>query len=89
MAAKKTKKKPRCEISLEVAGEKLESSGDTTLEALSALPKPQKMTTKVIFTVTYGGKVHHEVLMPAKAKLMFRPMAQKLLARNLEFLLSK
>lgn len=75
------------EMVLEVSGEKFESEGKTSLEALNNLPQPAKMTTKAIFTVVRGAKRFEEIMMPVKAKRLFYPLARKLWAKNLEHLL--
>lgn len=83
----KKEKKSVFEIHLELNGTKLVSSGSSVLEALLNLPKPSKMTTKVIFTIFNKDKKYQEVMMPIKAKRLFYPLARKFWAKNIEHLL--
>ena len=87
------KRKPRpykvavLAVTLKLGDTTLEGSGDTVLEALRAIKKPVKITTKSILTVTKGDKKHSRGLTVPLAKRLFYPAAQQYHAKNLELLL--
>lgn len=74
-------------ISLDFAGKVISAKGATLLEALRAIPKPVKITTKSILTVSKGDKKHSRSLTVPLAKRLFYPAFQFLQAKNLELLL--
>lgn len=83
------KKSPPAAVSVSLQLDKttLEGSGATVLEALRAIKKPVKITTKSVLTVTKGDKKHSRPLTIPLAKRMFYPGAQLYHAKNLELLL--
>lgn len=78
---------PTISISLTFDKTTLEGSGATVLEALRAIKKPIKITTKSVLTVTKGEKKHSRALTIPLAKRLFYPGAQIYHAKNLELLL--
>ena len=74
-------------VSLKLDKTTLEGKGVTVLEALQAIPKPVKITTKSVLTVTNGEKKHSRPLTIPLAKRLFYPAAQIYHAKNLESLL--
>ena len=88
MAKKKAPKvAPQFSVSLNLGGTTLEGSGGTVLEALRALQKPVKITTKSVLTVSSDGKTHSRPLTIPLAKRLFYPGAQMYLAKNLELVM--
>ena len=65
----------------------LHGSGNTVLEALRAIEKPVKITTKSVLTVTNGQKTHSRPLTIPLAKRLFFPGFQLHQAKNLELLM--
>ena len=78
---------PQFRVSLQLDTTTLEGSGDTVLEALRAIPKPVKITTKSILTVSKGDKKHSRPLTIPLAKRLFYPGAQLYIARDLQLLM--
>ena len=74
-------------VSLKLDNTILEGSGETVLDALRALPKPDKITTKSIITVSKGDKRHSRPLTVPLANRLFFPAAQIYHAKNYELLL--
>jgi len=93
-ATKKAKKivappeqEPQFSVSLQLDKTILKGTGNTVLEALRAIPKPIKITTKSVLTVTKGDKTHSRALTIPLAKRLFYPAHQIYHARNLELLM--
>lgn len=82
---KKTKK-PYV-ISLTLGDNTLEGRGDSVYEALSSIKKPLKIVGKTFLIVTNGDKKATQMLMPVRAKRLFYPMAQLMLAKQIQLLL--
>lgn len=88
MAKKKSPKKrvevaPQFSVSLKLDKTTLEGNGNTVLEALRAIKKPVKITTKSVLTVTSGDKTHSRPLTIPLAKRLFYPAAQIYIAKDL------
>lgn len=75
------------EISITIGDTTVTGKGTTPLEALESIKTPEKITTKVFISITDGTRTKDIMYMPEKAKIMFRPVARYLYARNLGFLL--
>lgn len=75
------------EISITIGDTTVVGKGTTPLEALESIKTPDKITTKVFISITDGTRTKDIMYMPDKAKIMFRPTARYLYARNLGFLL--
>lgn len=80
-------KEPQFSVSLRLDQTTLEGKGATVLEALQAIKKPVKITTKSVLTVARGDKSHSRALTIPLAKRLFYPAAQIYHAKNLELLL--
>ena len=78
---------PQFSVSLQLDKTILKGNGATVLEALRAIKKPVKITTKSILTVSKGEKSHMRGLTIPLAKRLFFPAFQIFQARNLELLL--
>lgn len=78
---------PLYSVSLNLAGTTLEGTGDSVLEALRAIKKPVKITTKSILTVSKGDKKHSRPLTVPLAQRLFYPAAQIYHAKSFELLL--
>ena len=74
-------------VSIQFDRTTLEGKGGTVLEALQAIKKPVKITTKSVLTVARGDKTHSRALTIPLAKRLFYPGAQIYHAKNLELLL--
>lgn len=61
--------------------------GGTAYEALSNVKRPVKITSKVFLTLTHGKKKAEQWYLPQRAKRLFYPNAQLILAKQLELLL--
>lgn len=83
------KKSPTAEVSVSLQLDKtvLQATGATVLEALNALKKPVKITTKSVLTVMKGNKTHSRPLTIPLAKRLFYPGTQLAQAKHLELLL--
>ncbi len=68
-------------FSLKLGGETYEGTGATPLEALQAVPRPPKFTTKGILTISHGELKKQLLFMPARLKRMFYPNAQRVLVK--------
>jgi len=74
-------------IELDLIGNVIKGNGETMLEAMQALPKPVKITTKGVLTATYGKKSAKQDLTVMRVKRLFFPISQALLSRYLMQLL--
>jgi hypothetical protein len=63
--------KPVFSISLTIADKVYKSVGATALEALSSLPKPEKITNKGILTITDGVKSNQVLMQIPNMKRLF------------------
>ena len=63
-------------ITVQVNGETLAGKGETLLEALQSMPKPNKISTKALINITYGDKTVDKVFMPIRARRFFMPSVQ-------------
>lgn len=81
------RQQPDYTVALQLDKISLEGKGNTVLEALRAIKKPTKITTKSILTVTKGEKKHSRALTIPLAKRLFYPGAQIYHAKNLELLM--
>ena len=74
-------------VSLKLDKTTLEGNGVTVLEALRAIKKPVKITTKSVLTITKGKKSHSRNLTIPLAKRLFYPASQIYWAKDLELLM--
>lgn len=74
-------------ISLKLDNTTLEGIGATVLDALRAIKKPVKITTKSFLTIKKGEKTHSRALTVPLAKRLFYPATQIYWAKNLQLLL--
>lgn len=74
-------------VSLQLDKTVLEGQGATVLEALRAIKKPVKITTKSVLTVIKGDKKHSRALTIPLAKRLFYPGMQLHQAKNIEILM--
>lgn len=84
---KKPIKKAVISVSLKFGATSLEGTGASVLEALRAIKKPEKITTKSVLTITSGDKTHSRALTVPLAKRLFYPAAQIHHAKNLALLI--
>lgn len=84
---KKAEGAPQFSVSLQLDKTTLEGHGATVLEALRAIKKPVKITTKSVLTVSRGDKKHSRGLTIPLAKRLFYPAAQIYHAKAWELLL--
>jgi hypothetical protein len=68
---------------LTLGEQELTATGTTVQEALEALTKPKKITTKSVLTVTQGNKSHSRNLTIPLAKRLFMPISQMGLAKGI------
>jgi hypothetical protein len=83
----KEKKAPTFHVSLQLDKTILEGKGATMLEAIRAMPKPVKITTKSVLTIIKGDKKHTRALTIPLATRLFRYGFQPIQAHQLEVLL--
>lgn len=74
-------------VKIKFGDSNLEGTGATMLEALRAIKKPVKITTKSVLTVSNGVKSHSRALTIPLAQRLFRHGFQPIQARNLELLI--
>lgn len=74
-------------VTFEIGDKTLKGEGDTVLQAIQAIKKPVKITTKSILTVASGEKKHSRGLTIPLAKRLFYPGAQMYIAKDLQLLL--
>lgn len=65
------KKKTQFSISLTIADKVYKSVGATAIEALSSLPKPEKITNKGILSITDGVRSNEVLMQIPKIKRLF------------------
>jgi len=72
-------------IALNLGGDITEATGTTPLEALRALPKPEKIMTKASVTVSRGDNVHIQIYNIPRLKRLFysNPTMQEIQAKQL------
>ncbi len=85
--ALKSKVAPQFSVSLKLDKTTLEGNGGTVLEALRAIKKPVKITTKSVLTISKNGKSHSRNLTIPLAKRLFYPASQIYWAKDLELLM--
>jgi hypothetical protein len=86
----KTKKKKtgsEYQISLTFGEYEIGGSGSTALAAIQSLPVPVKIVSKGLLKLTNGQKKVELMWMPAKLKRVFQPLAQSVMAKQLEYLM--
>ncbi len=76
-------------IDIKLGTEQLHGEGDSVLAALQSIPKPIKIITKGIITVTNGELRTERLMQPIQLKRLFYPIAQPLQAKYLVFGLKK
>lgn len=74
-------------ISITIGDKTYEGRGDTALEALQNLKKPEKIMNKTIFKISEGQRQVEQLMMPLRARRLFHPLARRYLAEQFEFLL--
>ena len=74
-------------ISITQDGKTTKGTGATALEALQAVVKPIKIVSKVFLTITDGTRKAEMMYMPVKAKRLFYPIAQVIVAKQFEYLM--
>ncbi len=82
-----SKKESPYKISLVVGEDTIKGKGDSIYQALVSLKKPTKITAKSFLTLSKGTKSVERMYMPLAAKRLFYPVAQQILAKQLELLL--
>lgn len=83
----KTKEDKAYQISLALGDETFKGSGNTMLEALRSITPPVKVTTKGVIKATSGAKKMEATLVVPKVKRLFYPLAQTILAKQLDYLM--
>lgn len=76
-------KSKQFKISIQVNGETLGGVGETALDALRAIKKPVRISTKGIINITDGEKSKQMVFMPFKLRKLFFPSNQPTLSKFL------
>lgn len=84
---KNSPKKKGCVISITLGDVKLKGTGETILEALASIKRPVKIVGKTFVDASNGTKDTSFMLMPVRAKRLFYPLAQAILAKQIEQLL--
>lgn len=74
-------------ISINFGDTTLEGRGSSAVEALKAITKPTKISTKGVITISDGTKRAEMTWQPAKLKRLFYPLAQNILAKQLNYLM--
>src|SRR4051812_1822957 len=62
---------PAFSITLQLGNNTVSGTGPTALEALQALPKPDKIMAKGIVTITHAGKRKVQSCLPGQLKRLF------------------
>ncbi len=65
------KKKPEFSVTLQLGQDLYSGAGETALEALQSLPKPDKITLSGVLTVSQGDKKFTQRFWPARLKRLF------------------
>lgn len=84
MAKKKSPSKPKYSVTIKLGSTTLKGSGATALEALASVERPTKIVSKTFFSITDGIRKREMMLQPIRAKRLFYPIAQTILAKQLE-----
>lgn len=80
----KTIKPTPVTITLQLGDQTYTSSGATVVDALTALPKPDKIMTKGVLTVSQGKASRKQLFMPVRLKrLFYNKYFQAIQAKNL------
>lgn len=87
MKTKTPIKTKKYKLTIDLAGSILKGSGGTALEALQSITKPVKIVTKGQVTMTCGDKKMTKIMQPVEVKKLFYPLAQKIHAKKLDYLL--
>lgn len=74
-------------IKITQGSDTVEGKGATVLEALQAVTKPLKIVSKVFLEITDGTRKGGMMFMPTRAKRLFYPNAQVVLAKQLHYLM--
>lgn len=74
-------------FSLKIGSEVIESKGETILEALAALPRPDKIFLKGVLTISQGDKKTEILLQPQRIKRLFYKVCWHQLSKQLALLL--
>jgi hypothetical protein len=83
----KTPKTSAYTLTLTLAGTVHKGTGNTALEALKAIKPPVKIFTKGDVALSHAGKSMMQTWQPIKVKRLFQPLAQGIMAKQLEYLL--
>lgn len=84
---KKEKKVSAFVLTIKLADTTIKGKGATVIEALKSIEVPVKIFTKADIELTHGKKSMKQTWQPNKVKRLFYPIAQPLLAKQLEYLL--
>lgn len=76
-------------FSLNLGGKILKGTGATALEALRAIPVPQKIMSKGILTITKDDQKKEMMFMPSKLKRLFYFNAQPILIKYIQMGMKK
>src|SRR3990172_1883548 len=83
-----SEEEPRYVVSLDFGGDRYYMGvGSTLLDALKAVPVPVKIVSKGLLKVTDGKIKFEQMWQPVKIKRLFRPLAQTVQAKMLNYLL--
>ena len=74
-------KQPEFFISLSCGGNIFEGKGNTILEALRSIPRPLKINSKGLFTISQGNKIKKMLFYPLRLKRVFFPASQPTIAK--------
>lgn len=85
--SKKKVAAPRYKLSIRVGDAELKGEGANAYEALASVKRPQKITGKTFVKISDGKRNAERMFMPLAAKRLFYPLAQRILAKQLEYLL--
>jgi hypothetical protein len=75
-------------VDIHFVGDKsLHGEGNTILEAIESITAPVKVFSKGTIRVTDGTLVMQETWMPKRMRRVFRPLSQRFVAKELEYLM--
>jgi len=83
------KSKKTFSLSLALGDKTYKSKGATFLDALKELPKPEKIMSKAILTLSDGERSYGLDYLPLKTKRLYWKNAQPLLAKQFLILVGK
>lgn len=74
-------------LTITLGDDVLKGEGNTALQALKSIKQPVKIFTKGTIRLTYKDKKMEQTWLPFRIKRLFYPIAQSLLAKQLNLLL--